>query len=150
MSGWQSAQRQKFSKKFPPTKIARWRVEDMKTYLILSYADLVFYCKIMITTLFFGARGIFKSRLDIITLAFLQCWQRNKIEQTTCHKKQKEQKQQQQQKSIQMYFHICLYFKAVERLYHSEFPPTNERFVAHTIVPHAVIYAPSFGLFGLR
>ena len=47
-----------------------------------------------------------------------------------------------------MYFHICLYFKAVEQLYYREFPPTNERFVAQNTVPHAVIYAPSFGRFG--
>lgn len=66
-------------------------------------------------------------------------------------KKQTEQKQQQQQqKSMQMYFHICLYFKAVKQLYYSEFPQTNERFVAHTIVPHALIYAPSFDRFDLR
>ena len=49
-----------------------------------------------------------------------------------------------------MSFHIFLYFKAVEQLYYSEFRPTNERLVAQNFVPHAVIYSPSFGRFGLR
>lgn len=110
-------------------------------------ADLLSYCKIVITTLSYDARAIRKLRLDTITPALLQCWQREtKSNKQRATKKQKEQKQQQQ-KSMQIYFHICLYFKAVEQLYYSEFPPTNERFVAHPIVPHAVIYAPSFGRF---